>query len=880
MPVTINNRDDFHKFVEDIKKISQTNSECLTTKLTSQKGKLDGRIVTLIKVILSFITRHQFAQTTPHKVAKVLSRFVRDHKTFLTDADRAVLIETLKKLSLKDRNKNSSSQIFDRAILKIRSIPHYEHLKKELDDCKAPPLFYAILENDFRKASQLVLAGEKPNSPNAFGELPLHFAIKAGSFELTKFLFSETTKNTKNAAGDTSLCLAAHTGDSKLVRFLIEKGADRMIPDHAERLPLHLAASIGNEKLVNLLYSDLSKNLKDADGNTPLAKAAEAGSYHVVKFLLDKGADAMLPNSKGEYPLHFAAKSGNEELVKLLYSEACKDIKDLEGNTPLAKAAEAGSHHVVKFLLAKGADAMLPNLNGVLPLHLAAKLGNLELVKTLFSEEVKDRQDNFKKSPIVCAILSGNSETVKFLLEMKVNLDLAGQKGNLPIHVAVLKKDIAILKLLISDKKQLNSKGWSGYTPLCLAAKLEQFEISKFLFDQGADISISDEEGDLPIHSAAYLNDSKLFELLYTESQKDTPGNEGMTPIACAADSGNLDVVKFLLEKKANFLQPAIDGDLPLHFAASKGSEEIVKLLCTESTKNTQGFNGDTPLHCAIKTNSIDVVQFLLDNQVNLISPNEQGDLPIHLAVEDDRILILEKLLALADLPTFLNVQNNQKFTPLCLAAKNSFAPIVKLLLDKGADFLIFDKDNSYPLHWSAAKGDFELVELLYTDKIKDVQDDLGCSPLIYAVESENVKSVKFLLEKGVDRTIADEDGDTPIHYALYNGNLEILKLVFSDVTKDNQGKGGCTPLNLAVKFNNLLILEFLIEKGADRSIPNNAGNLPLHKAAAKNAKAVQLLVTPETVNVKNKKGKTPLDIAKETTQKISEDILIKNGAK
>ncbi|PJD95628.1 MAG: hypothetical protein CK425_07970 [Parachlamydia sp.] len=814
MSIRVKNSEDFHKFVGEIKRISEANSECLTTKLTSQKGKLDGRVVTFLKVIFSLITRHHFAQTTPHKVAKVLSHFVRDHNVFLIEEDRDILLEALKKLSLKRPEKSASTRAFEKAIRKIKSLPSHERLKKELDDAKASPLFYAILENDLAKARQLILSGAKPDCPNALGDLPFHFAIKVGSFELTKFFFTEATRNTKNAQGYTPLHLASLADDSKIVQFLIEKGADRMISDDQQALPLHLAAFLGNKKSVKLLFSELTKNNQDAQGYTPLRAAVKSGHSTVGKFLLDKGADSTLSDKNGILPLHYAAWSGNLEFVKLLFSENTKNSQSQKGKTPLHVAME-----------------------------------------------------------------SDNPEVVKFLLDKKVDLGLADKVGNLAIHVAIFAKKLPFLELLLAaDKTLLNRKGQKGLTPLCKAVKNNQFALAKFLVDQGADQTIPDEEGDLPIHWAAFSNDKKLCELLFSEELKDSKGHNGNTPLHYAVDSGNPQVVKFLLDQKVNFRAVNNDGDLPLHLAAFNGKEALMKLLYTEDTKDTKGFQGETPVICAIMSGKSNIVQFFLDKQVNLMIPGESGNLPIHAAVLTEDIQILKILLEAPSLATFLNASGKKKCTPLCLAAKKSLEEAVKLLLEKGADRSIPDENNDYPLHWAAISKNEELVKLLYMDELRDAPGEDGCTPLLLAVDSERIESVKFLIEKGADRSIPETSGNLPVHSAIEAGNQTLFELVFSDETMNVKGKEGLTPLNLAAKKDQLAMAKFLIEKGADRKISCEANNLPLHYAAAKNLAMVELLADAITLTAAGKDGQTPLMIATEANKQDIVHFLSANG--
>jgi ankyrin repeat protein len=60
---------------------------------------------------------------------------------------------------------------------------------------------------------------------------------------------------------------------------------------------------------------------------------------------------------KGETPLSSAAVNGHDHIVKLLINKGAEfDSKDDDGRTPLSSAAENGHAVVVKLLLKKGAS--------------------------------------------------------------------------------------------------------------------------------------------------------------------------------------------------------------------------------------------------------------------------------------------------------------------------------------------------------------------------------------------------------------------------------------------------------------------------------------------------------------------------------------------
>src|SRR5262245_50868327 len=103
----------------------------------------------------------------------------------------------------------------------------------------------------------------------------------------------------------------------------------------------------------------------DAKGRgdiTALHKAAQAGHFEVVAWLLDNGANVnarTIPepgNPGAETPLYLAAERGNIDVVEFLLKRGANpDLKSSDGTSPLAKAAESGNVRLVSVLVDNGA---------------------------------------------------------------------------------------------------------------------------------------------------------------------------------------------------------------------------------------------------------------------------------------------------------------------------------------------------------------------------------------------------------------------------------------------------------------------------------------------------------------------------------------------
>ena len=101
-------------------------------------------------------------------------------------------------------------------------------------------------------------------------------------------------------------------------------------------------------------YSSLSKMIcsQNREGQTPLHVAVLASHFHIIKILLERGANVNQIMAEGETALHIAAVTGHLAITRLLLShEGMIDAKNDEGRTPLHKAAAFGKSSVVELLL-------------------------------------------------------------------------------------------------------------------------------------------------------------------------------------------------------------------------------------------------------------------------------------------------------------------------------------------------------------------------------------------------------------------------------------------------------------------------------------------------------------------------------------------------
>lgn len=121
-----------------------------------------------------------------------------------------------------------------------------------------------------------------------------------------------------------------------------EIGRDDTDGDRTTRDVCHWAA-VGNAREVarELQTSTALRDHRDADGLTPLMRAADRGHIAVLDVLISAGADLALADEDGLTALHYAALCGHASAAgALVRAGAPLDIRDNDSSTPLESAAD------------------------------------------------------------------------------------------------------------------------------------------------------------------------------------------------------------------------------------------------------------------------------------------------------------------------------------------------------------------------------------------------------------------------------------------------------------------------------------------------------------------------------------------------------------
>ncbi|KAF3389537.1 Ankyrin-1 [Penicillium rolfsii] len=254
--------------------------------------------------------------------------------------------------------------------------------------------------------------GIEINCKDRGGHTPLSLAASMGNTDVVELLLSKDDINTncRDNYGRTPLLLAASKGKKDVVKLLLSKdGIDINCADIYVQTPLSWAVEKRSKEIVNLL---LTKQCAICPGRTPLSWAAEHGLDKVVEFVLVNNIDdPNLEDAEGLTPLMRAAENEHKAVVDLLKP---KDI----GTTHLL--VRQGNQQLINYLLSNDFEVNAINDRGETLLHLAAACGHRRIAEDLILRDAKiDLQDYDGITPLRRAILNKQPAVIEILLKEK-----------------------------------------------------------------------------------------------------------------------------------------------------------------------------------------------------------------------------------------------------------------------------------------------------------------------------------------------------------------------------------------------------------------------------------------------------------------------------
>ncbi|CAG9827244.1 unnamed protein product [Diabrotica balteata] len=161
------------------------------------------------------------------------------------------------------------------------------------------------------------------------------------------------------------------------------------------------------------------------------------------------------------------------------------------------------------------------------------------------------------------------------------------------------------------------------------------------------------------------------------------------------------------------------------------------------------------------------------------------------------------------------------------------------------------------------SESDEEMFDNTQTTPDKGFLYDDPClvSGILRAVVDENLEEVITLIKSGKSVNINDNNGNTPLHIAVFKNNLTILNYLVCDesIRINTRNFMGQTPLFIAAKHGFIEACRILVKHGANVNLPDNEDVTPLHRAVTAPEVAHLLLSHGANVNAIDYSEDTPL---------------------
>lgn len=272
--------------------------------------------------------------------------------------------------------------------------------------------------------------------------------------------------------------------------------------------------------------------------------------------------------------------------------------------------------------------------------------------------------------------------------------------------------------------------------------------------------------------SAANRRACQALEQRYAQIQKQASSVERNSLLFSAAAQDCHALCRSLLDDGASLEARDGLGNMPLAKAAKSGSVELVKLfLAHKAPVNARNLESSSALFLAVEEERYEVAVLLLAAGADPNLAGRSGIAPISAAAYTGNTKLVAALLAKgAD----LRALDSTGKSAIIYAAGRGFAPVVAQLLDAGADVNARYGNDLTALMWAAGHSDEagaadvkETIELLIGRGARlDDADDRGRTALMTAAQLNHATALDALLSAGADLTLKDKSGKSAADFA------------------------------------------------------------------------------------------------------------------
>lgn len=481
---------------------------------------------------------------------------------------------------------------------------------------------------------------------------------------------------------------------------------------------------------------------------------------------------------------------------------------------------------------------------------------------------------------------------------MPSDINSVDENGNTVLHLAAQINDPDLCTFFIIKGADTELKNNNSDTALHIAIKNNSFEAAEAILKMDCKSLFARDANGLTALDLGLETDSSYYDIFINKKSGELVDEKGQTIVHYFVNSKNLKGIQLCIEK---FLPISIadnDGNTPLDLAFKNCDDDEISVQIAaalilggadEVDTNFSYFqeavssrnysmrftDGQTPLHFAIINNHIAIAKFLLENDASTQAQDSTGATPLHEAIRYGRTEIAKLLLSAG---ANVNATDNLGKTPIMMIMpKDKVRELYVLLISYKADLTQKDMYGDSVLHIATMmKVNIDELSILINNGADvNARNKYGVTPLLIAVQSDDLKTVKLLTSASADIHTKDTYGKSPLSMA-FAGSSELFEAVINSKNATSQDSDGNTPLHIAL-LNSAPIAKimYIIGLTSDVDIRNMDGDSALYIATKNNMKEVGELILAKNADIfaSNKQNDSPLRVALRTP--VVQDWLI-----